>query len=51
MVNDLGSGGGIIRCSLACTAISLQTSHEATVSCKVHLHDHISTDEHYTGVV
>lgn len=39
MVNDLGSGGGIVRCSLACTAIPLETSHEATMSGEVHLWD------------
>lgn len=43
VVNHLSSGGGIVRCSLACTAISLQTSHEATVSCKVDLQDHVTT--------
>lgn len=44
VVNDLSSGGGIIRCRLTRTAISLQPSHEATVSCEVHLHHHVSTD-------
>lgn len=44
VVNDLGGGGGIIRCRLTRAAISLQPSHEATVSCEVHLHDHVSTE-------
>lgn len=39
MVDDLGGGGGVVRRSLACTAIPLETSHEATVSSKVHLKD------------
>lgn len=39
VVDDLCSGGGVIRCSLACTAIPLETSHEATVSSEIHLRE------------
>lgn len=39
VVDDLCSGGGIVRRSLACTAIPLETSHKATVSREVHLRD------------
>lgn len=39
VVDDLCSGGGVVRRSLACAAIPLETSHEATVSSEVHLSD------------
>lgn len=37
MVDDLGSGCGVVRRGLARAAIPLQTSHEATVSGKIDL--------------
>lgn len=39
MINDLSGGGGVVRRSLSCAAIPLETSHEATVSSEVHLWD------------
>lgn len=39
VIDDLGGGGGVVRCSLACAAVPLETSHEATVSGEVHLKD------------
>lgn len=39
VVDDLGSGGGVVRRRLTCTAIPLEPSHEATVSSEVHLRD------------
>lgn len=45
MIDDLSSRGGVVRCSLACAAIPLETSHEATVSSEVHLRD--KTHTHY----
>ena len=46
MVDDLGGGGGVVWCGLACAAIPLETSHEATVSGEVHLHIHTHTIRH-----
>lgn len=39
MINDLCGGGGVVRRSLSCAAIPLETSHEATMSSEVHLCD------------
>lgn len=37
VVDDLSGGGGIVRRSLACATVPLETSHEATVSSEVDL--------------
>lgn len=37
VVDDLSSGSGVVRRRLACAAVSLKASHEATVSGEVHL--------------
>lgn len=39
VVDDLSRGGGVVRRGLACAAVPLESSHEATVRGEIHLED------------